>query len=91
MSPLRRAAVAESASRKQRGKNSSYLRLAVNRELLDLARQMQQPRLERCTSLLCSEDIAPEVTKGHQRSLEVTEGRMYDSGRGRSRGSSGQL
>ena len=46
-----------SDSRKHFLKNSSYLLLPVNLELLDLALHMQQPGVDRWIDLLCSEDI----------------------------------
>ena len=45
---------------KHREKCSSYFLLAVKRELLDLALQMQHPSVDLCTNLLCSEDMVCE-------------------------------
>ena len=48
---------------KQLWKKGSYFLLAVNRELLDLALQMQQPARDLCTERLCRYDISwPEVS-----------------------------
>lgn len=45
---------------KHREKCSSYFLLAVKRELLDLALQIQHPSVDLCTNLLCSEDMVCE-------------------------------